>query len=151
VQVDLFSAEGDLPQNLDQVMERHKDIMYASRTQVDAKHVRKTRRWRGALRRLLQKLPRYFKGDPDVRVLQAAEKRGQIDIVHLINPRHDYPGHAKDYEFSRAAIQELWAAGGNDVRRIVAHPERLRRTNLSDSMRVYQLPRTSQRKMMAAA
>jgi NTE family protein len=32
VQVDLFSAEGELPKNLDQVMERHKDIMYSSKT-----------------------------------------------------------------------------------------------------------------------
>ena len=151
VQVDLFSAEGDLPKNLDQVMERHKDIMYSSRTHVDATRVRETRRRRGALRRLLQKLPRYFKADPDVRVLQGIEKRGQVDIVHLINRRHNYPGHAKDYEFSRATIQELWTAGVNDARRIVACPERLRRTELSDSMRVYQLPRAPQRKMKAAA
>jgi predicted acylesterase/phospholipase RssA len=40
VQVDLFSAEGELPQNLDQVMERHKDIMYSSKTRFDTTHVR---------------------------------------------------------------------------------------------------------------
>jgi NTE family protein len=49
VQVDLFSAEGELPQNLDQVMERHKDIMYSSKTRFDTTHVRENQRQRRAL------------------------------------------------------------------------------------------------------
>ena len=151
VQVDLFSAEGELPKNLDQVVERHKDIMYSSKTRFDATRVREIQRQRGALRRLLQKLPRHFKTDPDVEVLQGTGSGGQIDIVHLINRRHSYPGHTKDYEFSRATIQALWAAGLDDARRIIAHPERLRRTDLSDSIRVYDLAREPQRKMKAAA
>jgi NTE family protein len=138
VQVDLFSANGALPKNLDQVVERHKDIMYSSKDRIDSDRVPEVRRRRGALRRLLQKLPRYFRSDPDVRALQRMG-RSRIDVVHLINRRHSYPGHAKDYEFSRTTIQELWAAGLDDARSIVAHPERLHRTDLSDSTRVWSL------------
>jgi len=134
VQVDLFSADGDLPKNLDQVVERHKDIMYSSKDRFDGDRSPEVRRRRGALRRLLQKLPRYFKRDPDVKALQGSGRR-RIDVVHLINQRQSYPGYAKDYEFSRATIQELWAAGLDDARSIVAHPQRLRRTALSDSTR----------------
>jgi NTE family protein len=139
VQVDLFSAEGELPQNLDQVMERHKDITYSSKTRIDTGHLRQIRRLRGALRRLLQKLPRRLKADPDVKTLEAAGRRGHIDIVHLINRRCGYTGSTKDYEFSRATVKELWAAGLEDARRVVAHPERLIRTDLLDSVRVYDL------------
>jgi NTE family protein len=137
VQVDLFSPEGELPQNLDQVMERHKDIMYSSRALFDTARERENQRQRGALRRLLQKLPLRLKADPDVRRLEAAGRRGHIDIVQLINRRHSYMGSAKDYEFSRAAVDELWAAGLDDARQMVAHPESLRRTDLSDGVRVY--------------
>jgi NTE family protein len=141
VQVDLFSAEGALPRNLDQVMERHKDIMYSSKTRFDTAHVREIRRQRGALRRLLQKLPAYLQVDPDVKTLEAAGVRGHIDIVRLINRRDSSTGYTKDYEFSRATVNELWAAGLDDARRVVAHPERLIRTDLSDSVRVYDLMR----------
>ena len=151
VQVDLFSAEGELPKNLDQVLERHKDIMYSSKTHFDASRAREVQRQREALRRLLKRLPEHFKADPDVKALQATSRSGQIDIVHVINRRRCYPGHAKDYEFSRATIQDLWAAGLEDARRIVAHPERLRRTDVSDSVRVYGLTRAPERKMRVAA
>jgi NTE family protein len=138
VQVDLFSADGALPKNLDQVVERHKDIMYSSKDRADGDRVPEVRRRRGALRRLLQKLPRYFRSDPDVKALQGMG-RSRIDVVRLINRRHSYPGHAKDYEFSRTTIQELWAAGLEDARSIAAHPERLSRANLSDITRVWKL------------
>jgi len=151
VQVDLFSAEGELPQNLDQVMERHKDIIYSSKARVDTGHLRQLRRLREALRRLLQKLPRRLKADPDVKTLESAGRRGHIDIVHLINRRCGYAGSTKDYEFSRATVKELWAAGLEDARRVVAHPERLIRTDLLDSVCVYDLMRGPRKDLRQAA
>jgi NTE family protein len=151
VQVDLFSADGELPQNLDQVMERHKDIMYSSKTRFDTAHVREIQRQRGALRRLLQKLPAHLKVDPDARMLDASGRRGHIDIVHLINRRRGYTGYTKDYEFSRATVNELWAAGLDDARRVVAHPERLIRTDVSEGVRVYDLMRGPRKKLKEAA
>jgi len=151
VQVDLFSAEGELPQNFDQVMERHKDIMFSSKARFDTTHGREIKRQRGALRRLLQKLPAYLKADPDVKTLEAAGRRGHIDIVHLIDRRYRYTGSTKDYEFSRATVNELWAAGLEDARRVVSHPERLIRTDLSDSVRVYDLMCGPGKKLKEAA
>jgi NTE family protein len=151
VQVDLFSADGELPQNLDQVMERHKDITYSSKTRFDTAHVREIQRQRGALRRLLQKLPAHLKVDPDARMLDASGRRGHIDIVHLINRRRGYTGYTKDYEFSRATVNELWAAGLDDARRVVAHPERLIRTDVSEGVRVYDLIRGPRKKLKEAA
>ena len=141
VQVDLFSAEGALPRNLDQVMERHKDIMYSSKMRFDTAHLREIQRERSALRRLLQKLPAHLKVDPDVKMLEAAGRRGRIDIVRFVNRRDSSRGCTKDYEFSRATVNELWAAGLDDARRVVAHPQGLIRTELSDSVRVYELTR----------
>jgi NTE family protein len=140
-----------LPQNLDQVMERHKDIMYASKTRFDAANMREFRRQRGALRRLLQKLPLRFRADPDVKTLESAGRQGHIDIVHLIDRRYSYTGSTKDCEFSRGTVNELWAAGLDDIRLVVAHPQRLRRTDVSETVRVYDLIRGLRKKLQEAA
>jgi NTE family protein len=147
----LTQTAGELPQNLDQVMERHKDIVYSSKTRFDTAHLRKIQRQQGALRRLLQKLPTHLKADPDVKVLETAGRRGHVDIVHLINRRDSDAGSTKDYEFSRATVDDLWGAGLEDARRVVAHPERLIRTELSESVCVYDRMREPRKKLEEAA
>ncbi len=141
VQVDLFSASGEMPGNLSQVMERHKDILYSSKTRFNTARVREMRAQRAALFRVLQKLPRSLKSDPDVKKLETMRDGMHVDIVHLINRRRSYTSHTKDYEFSRATVDELWAAGLEDVRRTAAHPEWLKRTKVLDGIQVYDLAR----------
>src|SRR6266478_8546542 len=60
VQVDLFSARGDLPNNLDQVLERAKDIQYSSKTRFNTTRVEELEGLRHALSRLMKKLPPKF-------------------------------------------------------------------------------------------
>ena len=50
-----------------------------------------------------------------------------IDIVHLIYRDKPYELDSKDYEFSRAMVEEHWAAGARDMRNTIAHPEWLER------------------------
>ena len=59
-QVDLFSAKGPLPQNLDEVLERSKDIQYSSKTRFNTNRVKELEGMRAALLRLLRKLPPEF-------------------------------------------------------------------------------------------
>jgi NTE family protein len=139
IQVDLFNATGELPRNLDQVMERHKDIMYSSKTRFNTTRVREMQQMRRALHRLLQKLPDDLKSDRDVRMLETVCSSSHIDIVHLINRRYSYTSRSKDYEFSRATVRQLWDAGLEDVRRTVAHLDRLRWSEPIDGIRVYDL------------
>ena len=146
VQVDLFSAKGELPQDLDQVMERHKDIMYSSKTRFNTTRATDLQRLRSALRRLLEKVPAELKADPDVTALDAICCSPHIDIVHLINRRYSYTSASKDNEFSRATVRQLWDAGLEDFRRSVSHPEWLRRTNLADGIEVYDLTPEPKRK-----
>jgi hypothetical protein len=37
-------------------------------------------------------------------------------ILHLIYQQKSYEGHAKDYEFSRASMQEHWDVGRADMK-----------------------------------
>jgi NTE family protein len=140
VQVDLFSARGELPATLDQVLERAKDIQYSSKTRFNTNRVKELEALRVALGRLLEKLPARLHDDPDYKILApvAANKRN-ITIMHLINRRMDTASSAKDYEFSRATVLQHWETGLDDVRRTCAHPLWLDATEATDGLRTYDL------------
>jgi len=141
-QIDLFSARGERPQNLDEVLERQKDIQYSSKTRFNTMRAKEMEELRHALGRLLEKLPAKLRDDPDYKLLapQCEDKR-QITIAHLINRRFSTTTNAKDYEFSRATVRELWEAGLDDIRRTCAHREWLRAREVADGVRVFDLTR----------
>ena len=142
VQVDLFSAKGPLPANLDQVLERAKDIRYSSKTRSNTKRVQDLDKLRGALSRLMEKLPTDLHDDPDYKLLQASlGQKHQITIAHLINRRYAHSANSKDYEFSRTTVRQLWEAGLEDVRRAVAHRDWLKATEVVSGIRVFDLSR----------
>ena len=126
-QVDLWSARGELPSNMLEVMTREKEIRYSSRTRAGTdqfKHVQKLRR---AIDRLLEKLPENLSNSPEVKLLSSVGDCKVYNIVHLIYRATTYEGHSKDYEFSRLSMEEHWRAGYDDARRTLRHPEVLER------------------------
>ncbi len=83
VQFELFSARGELPRNLDEVLERAKDIQYSSKTRLNTKQVQELEGLRPAVGRLLRKLPASLHQDPDYKLLQPlAEHKRQLTIAH---------------------------------------------------------------------
>jgi NTE family protein len=139
VQVDLFSAKGDLPINLDQVLERAKDIQYSSKTRMNTNMVKELEQFRHALGRLLKKLPARLRADEDYQFLQPISEKRQITIAHLINRRFSTSTNAKDFEFSRATVRELWETGLDDVRRTCGHREWLKARKVVGGVRVFDL------------
>jgi NTE family protein len=140
VQVDLFSSAGELPTNLDQVLERAKDIEYSSKTRLNTKQVQELESLRLAVGRLLRKLPATLHHDSDYKRLQPlGEYKRQLTIVHLINRRLASSSNAKDYEFSRTTVRQLWQAGLDDVRRTVSHRAWLEARELVEGVRVFDL------------
>jgi NTE family protein len=121
-QVDLFSARGALPRNLDEAAERAKDIQYASRTRLNTDLVAKQQRLAEATQRLADRLPAEFANDPDLQMLLHAGNTTSVTVLHLIHRSKHHASHAKDYEFSRQTICEHWAAGRADVETSFANP-----------------------------
>ena len=140
IEVDVFNAGGELPRNLDQVMERAKDIQYASKTRFNTDRIREMGEMRSALGRLLCKLPDELKDDPDAQKLAPLCDDRDFTIIRLINRRTTKSGNNKDYEFSRATVNEAWAAGLEDVRNSKANVERIRPMDLVPGVHVYDLP-----------
>jgi NTE family protein len=140
LQVDLFSAQGELPVNLDQAMERAKDIQYSSKTRFNTNRIKELEGMRVALGRLLAKLPAKFRDDADYKLLSPlGEFERNVTIVHLINRRLDSASSAKDYEFSRMTMRQHWEAGLEDVRRTCANPKWAKATEIVDGVRAFDL------------
>jgi NTE family protein len=99
-QVDLWSARGEFPRNMLEVMTREKEIRYSSRTRAGTdqfKHVQSLRR---AVAGLLEKLPDDLKNSPEAKLLRTAADRKVYNVVQLIYRARDYEGHSKDYELA---------------------------------------------------
>jgi NTE family protein len=122
------------------VIERAKDIQYASKVRLNVEHIREFGVMRAALGRLLGKFPPGLKDDPDVLKLAPLYDDREFTIARLINRRTTQSGSTKDYEFSRATVNEAWAAGLEDVRRSAANMEWIQPMDLGPGVRVYDLP-----------
>jgi len=126
LQVDLFNARGEMPHTMAGVLERQKDITYSSRTRMNTDALAANMNLQQAIADLITKLPASLRNDPSVLAVQSQLTHEPIDIFHLIYRDKPYELESKDYEFSRAAVEEHWESGVRDMRSTLAHPELLR-------------------------
>jgi NTE family protein len=126
-QVDLWSAHGEFPRNIFEVMTREKEIRYSSRTRAGTDQFKYAQKLRHTLAGLLEKLPENLRNSPEARLLKSASERKVYNLVQLIYRAKNYEGHSKDYEFSRLSMREHWQAGYHDAKRTLRHPEVLQR------------------------
>ena len=116
-QVDLFSANGALPRNLQDVAGRHKDIMYSSRTRQVTDMFQRLQRWKTRTYRALQKVPPADLTDEERGMLEKLKMLPALTILQLIYQQKAYEGNAKDYEFSGTSMREHWQSGHEDTKR----------------------------------
>lgn len=122
-QVDLFSARGALPRDIQDVMARHKDIMYSSRTRYNTDVYRKTYNLRTALHNALSKIPDDHLSEDERQLKKANSRLPGITLLQLIYQQKAYEGDAKDHEFSGTSMREHWASGHEDTKRSLKRRE----------------------------
>jgi NTE family protein len=120
-QVDLFSAGGALPRDIGDVMGRHKDIMYSSRTRQMTDMFRRLQRWKMHAYRALLKVPEELLTDDERTMRDKLANQPDLTILHLIYQQKSYESSAKDYEFSSASMREHWASGYEDTKNTLRH------------------------------
>jgi NTE family protein len=120
-QVDLFSAKGALPRDLHEVLARHKDIMYSSRTRYNTDVFRRIQTWKMRLYQALIRIPEESLSDEERALKEQLSELPEISILHIIYQQKAYEGHAKDYEFSGTSMREHWQSGYEDTRRTLKH------------------------------
>jgi NTE family protein len=138
-QVDLFSARGEIPENLDEVLERAKDIQYSSKTRFNTNRMKELESVRDALHHFLEKVPKHLREDRNVKLLMSAARPRRLSVVHLINRRLEHSTQSKDYEFSRATVNALWDSGREAVKSTLAHPDWRKACRAEAGMHAYDL------------
>ena len=116
-QIDLFSARGVLPRDLQDVLARQKDIMYSSRTRYNTDVYRRIQTWKKRLHLALDKIPEERLSDEERKLKYDLASMPEITILQLIYQQKAYEGHAKDYEFSGTSMREHWQSGYEDTKR----------------------------------
>ncbi|WP_343227409.1 patatin-like phospholipase family protein [Rhodanobacter sp. DHB23] len=121
-QVDLWSAQGELPRDMAGVAERSKEIQYSSRTRLMTEYMGESRRRQRLLKELMALVPPGRREDPAYRRAECEARGALVNLVHLIYRDKPYEGHYKDYEFSAASMRSHWQGGLDDMRHTLAHP-----------------------------
>jgi NTE family protein len=116
-QIDLFSARGVLPRDLQDVLARHKDIMYSSRTRYNTDVYRRIHTWKKRLHLALDKVPEDRLSDDERKFKEELANMPEITILQMIYQQKAYEGHAKDHEFSGTSMREHWQSGYEDTKR----------------------------------
>ncbi len=122
-QVDLFSALGEIPRDMPEVLSRQKEIQYSSRTRTTTDHFLKVHKLQQALREAIYMVPE-DKLTEDQRILKTSlERLPEINILQLIYQHKAYEGDVRDYEFSRISMKDHWRSGYFDTRNTLVHHE----------------------------
>ena len=115
-QIDLWNARGELPKDMIEVEVRQKEILYSSRNRAATDEYQRVQKLRIALAHLISQLPAELRDGDDVKLLKQVANDKVCNIVHLIYRARKYEGIAKDFEFSRATMEDHWTAGYRDAR-----------------------------------
>ncbi len=139
LQVDLWSARGNLPKDMIEVEIRQKEIVYSSRNRAATDHYQHAQKLRNALANLLKKIPSELRDSDDVKILAAEADDKVCNIVHLIYRAKKYEGIAKDFEFSRSTMEEHWLTGYRNARQALANPQVLQLPDRLEGVRTFDL------------
>ena len=109
--IDLWSASGEAPRRMNEVLWREKQIQYASRTSSHIDAVVTKVNLRHALRSL---------GNGAAASVAEENAASRLDIVHIAYQPAADQIPSSDAEFSRASIRERRLAGHRDMQRAIA-------------------------------
>jgi len=109
--VHLWNPVGPEPQNIWEVLHRHKDIQYSSRVANQIVRQQESHRLRHVVNELAKYVPETARAKAAVRELTAYGCLTQMHVVRLLAPRIVNEDHTKDVDFSPSSIRERWDAG----------------------------------------
>ncbi len=133
LQVDLWSAHGQLPTDMASVATRMKEIQYSSRTRNATDAFRRLEQLRTPFKQLLALMPAELAASPQALLLIDELEPALYNIVELVYRSPTYEGQYKDFEFSRRTMTDHWQAGLADATKTFAHEQIFRLPRAEDS------------------
>ncbi|TIW59284.1 MAG: patatin-like phospholipase family protein, partial [Mesorhizobium sp.] len=123
------------------VLSRHKDIMYSSRTRQNTDNFQRIHALKMKLLDALKRVPPELLKEGERDLIADYSDAGVVNIVHLIYQHKGYEGHAKDYEFSGTSMREHWEMGLEDTERTLRHRQWLTLPTNAESVTIHDLHR----------
>ena len=122
-QVDLWSAQGALPEDLMAVATRQKDVQYSSRTRLITDSMSEQQNFRRLLSDVLALVPPARRQTEAY--LRAAESAcdARRNVIQLIYRDKSFEGSAKDFQFGPLTMREHWSSGLDDIRGTLSRPD----------------------------
>jgi len=114
--VDLFDPNGQTPGDMDEIEDRRKDIIYASRSHMQIADQSKLHNLRQAITTLYNRLPAEQQRDPEVQELAELGCTTTMNLVHFVYGGQAYRSWAKDFSFLPQSIADHQRRGYADAR-----------------------------------
>jgi len=122
-QVDLWSAEGHVPTDILEIMERMKDIQYSSKTRGVTNSIHALQKMRQMMWDMIERIPATVrKKDPWFDEIAKSLYGARYNCIHLIYKNKPSEGNYKDFEFSHETMNHHWSVGLADIRRTLEDP-----------------------------
>jgi NTE family protein len=113
--VDLFDPNGQTPGDMDEIEDRRKDIIYASRSHMQIQDQSKLHNLRQAVSRLYSELPDDKQRDPEIQALAGLGCTTTMNLVHFVYGGQAYRSWAKDFTFLPQTIADHHRRGYKDA------------------------------------
>lgn len=117
--VNLWHPHGAEPESLWQVLNRQKDISFASRTDSHIQRQHQMHRLRHTIHEIVSQLPESERKRPEIQELAAFGCPTHMHIIRLLARRLDGEDFNKDIDFTAAGIKARWQDGYADVRNVI--------------------------------
>ncbi len=118
--VHMWNPGGPEPKTIRGVLNRQKDVQYASRAVSHIRRQKQLHRLRHIIAELAMRLP---EGERETNLVREMASYGcltHMHVVRLLAPPLEGEDHTKDIDFSRKGIRCRWTAGYEDTRRVLA-------------------------------
>ncbi|WP_295990188.1 patatin-like phospholipase family protein [Rugamonas sp.] len=137
--VQVWNPDGSEPRSVLEVLDKHKEIQYASRAS-NIEQQRKLHRLRHVIRQLALHLPEEVASAPEVRELTAWGCGTTMHIVSLKAPRVGDEDHTKDIDFSARGIAQRWQSGYDDAMRFIEQKPWEQEVDPIEGVAIHELP-----------
>jgi NTE family protein len=125
-QVDLFSARGVLPRDIQDVLARHKDIMYSSRTRYNTDVFRRIHNWQAALYQALRKVPEQGLSGRERELKVKLSRLPDSAILHVICQHKVMRDTPRTTSFPAGRRANIGGPGYEDTKRTLKHQKWLK-------------------------
>ncbi len=117
--IQIWPMRGPRPQSLSHAFMRVKDILFGSRSRSHIMRQAQLHRMRRIIRELVDMLPAEQRDSPRVKELAGWSCRTTMHLVEINAQPLKGETNARDFDFSRAAVQSRWDAGYTDTYRML--------------------------------